>query len=143
MADFTISQLTGMNDTDPAIGLPDDRCVSAVNVEFNTSLLGERRQGAIAIDLVGSGLESHTRVPFVYRHLPTSIESASELWAFGVTGTSSSTLAKKTTTWATVSPSDAITITGDYQYQLQAASLGNKLFLAYKSAVDRLHVWDG
>lgn len=132
-----------MNDTDPALSLPDDQCVSALNVEWVTSVLAERRRGADAIDIAGSGLVGNDRVTFLHRHLPTSDEGAAELWALGVTGTSASALCRKTTSWSTVSPIDAITITGTYQYQLQAVSLHGKMFVAHKSAVNRLHVWDG
>jgi|GEM_PF-6395573 len=40
-----------MNDTDPAISLPDDQCVLAENVEFFDSMLGERRKGTSAVTL--------------------------------------------------------------------------------------------
>jgi|TARA_R110000744_G_scaffold42953_1_gene96504 hypothetical protein len=52
MPDFSISSLRGgMNDTDPAISLPDDQCVLAENVEFFDSMLGERRKGTSAVTL--------------------------------------------------------------------------------------------
>jgi hypothetical protein len=132
-----------MNNSDPPLSLPDDQCLSAVNAEWTASMLGERRRGSAAIDVAGSDLEGHDRIPFLHRYLPTSDETDAELWAFGVTGTASSDLCRKTTAWSTVTPTDAITITGGHQYTLNAQTLHGKLFLAYKSAVDRLHVWDG
>src|SRR5687768_6769400 len=104
MADFTIISLRGgMNDSDPPTALPDDQCVLARNVEFNESLLGERRRGCTAIDIAGSDLVGNDRVTFLHRHTPTSTDSDSELWALGVTGIASSDLCRKTTTWSTVS----------------------------------------
>lgn len=132
----------GLNNSDPPMAINDDQCIEAANVEFVKSMLGERRRGSTAIDLPAA-ITAHDRVPFMTRHLPTADESGSELWVFGVTGTASSTLARKTTAWATVTPVDAITITSNYQYLLQAQTLHSKLFLAYKSGQDRLHVWDG
>lgn len=144
MPDFIIKSLRGgMNDSDPPIALPDDQCVLAQNVEFHRSMLGERRRGSTAIDITGSDLVGNDRCTLLYRHLPTTDETAAQLWAFGVTGTASSDLCYKDITWHTVSPLDAITVTGTYQYQLQAQTLHGKLFIAYKSGQDRLHAWDG
>lgn len=144
MPDFTISSLRGgMNDSDPPIALPNDQCVLAENAEFIKSMLGERRRGSTAVDISGSDLVGNDRITFLHRHTPTSTNADSELWALGVTGTASSDLCRKTTTWAAVSPVDAITLTGGYQYQLSAQSLHGKLFVSYKSGQDRLHVWDG
>ncbi len=144
MADFVIRSLRGgLNNSDPSNAIPDDQVVTAENVEFVSSMLGERRLGCTAIDTAGSGLATKSRVSFIYRHVPATDEGDAELWALGVTGTSSSALCRKTTAWSTVTPLDAITITGTYQYHLRAASLHGKMFLAYKSAEDRLHVWDG
>ncbi len=131
-----------MNDTDPPLSLPNDQCVNAVNVEWVVSMLGERRRGSTGVTLTAD-LTARDRIPFVYRHLPTSDETASELFALGVTGTSTAMFCRKTTSWSTITPTDAFTISGSYQYQLQAQSLHGKMFVAYKSAVNRLHVWDG
>ncbi len=142
MASFTIASLRGgMNNTDPAISLPDDQCILAENAEFVASMLGERRRGTDAIDLPAS-ISGKDRVPFVFRHLPTGDETASELWVLGVTGTTTAVLAKKDTAWSDITISDTPTLTGAYQYQWQGKSLHGKLFLAYKSDVDRLHVVD-
>lgn len=133
----------GLNTTDPAIALPADQCTIAANAEWITSTLGERRRGMTPIDLTGSGLDVETDVPFLARHLPTNDETDAELWALGVTGTSTSTLARKDTAWHGVTVTNAIDLSSGTQYQLSAVSLHGKFFVAYKSSVDRLHVWDG
>lgn len=143
LADVQITLLRGMNNTDPPLSLPEDQGVSAINVEWTVARIAERRRGSAAIDVSGSDLVGHDRIPFLHRHLPVTDEAGSELWALGVTGTSSSDLCRKTTTWSTVTPVDAITLTNGAQYQVTGQTLHGKLFLAYKSAVDRLHVWDG
>ena len=133
----------GLNETEVPTAIPQDQCSTATNVEFTDSMLGERRRGTTAVTIAGSDLVGKDRVTFLYRHLPTADETASELWAFGVTGTASSALVRKTTAWSTVTQNDAITLTGGHQYRLRAQTLHGKLFIAFKSAVDRLHVWDG
>jgi hypothetical protein len=142
MPDLIISSLRGgMNDTDPSIALPEDQCILMQNAEIFDSMLGERRRGTDAIDLPAA-ITAHDRVTFTYRHLPSSNETASELWLLGVTGTSTATLAKKTTSWSTITISDTATLTGFSQYRWQAVSLHGKLFLAYDSNVNRSHVFD-
>jgi hypothetical protein len=144
MPDYVLASLRGgVNQQDAPIAIPDDQCLVAMNVEFTRSTLGERRLGARAIDLTGSGLVGHDRVTFLYRHLPSSAWTDSELWALGVTGTSSATLARKVNAWSSVAVADAPVLTGEGPYAWAAQTLHGKLFLAYPSAVDRLHVWDG
>lgn len=144
MADFVIKSLRGgMNDWDPPSALDDDQCTLAQNVEFNRSMLGERRRGSLAIDLSGSALAACNRIVFLHRHLPTTNESDAQLWAMGITDPSTAVLAYKDTTWHTVTMSDAPTVDGVSEYQVVAQTLHGKLFIAYNSAVDRLHVWDG
>lgn len=143
MADLVIGSLRGgANNTDPAIALPDDQCVSATNVEWVDSMLGERRKGTDAITLP-AGIAAEAQVSFLYRHLPTSDATAAELWAMGHTGTSTIALAKKTSSWATVTISDTPNLSGFAPFRWQAQMLHGKLFLAYDSDQDRLHVWDG
>ena len=150
MADLVVSSLRGgMNNSDPAIALPEDQSVLAQNVEYVDSMLGERRLGTTVVDTPSyiDGGDSDTavdRVTFLFRHLPTADETASEFWVLGVTGTTTAKLARKTATWQTeVTISDTPTLTGFYQYQWDAVSIHGKLHFAYKSNKDRLHVWDG
>jgi hypothetical protein len=144
MSDFIITSLRGgLNNSDPSISLSEDQCTVANNVEWIKSMLGERRRGATAIDITGSGLVGHDKVTLLYRHLPTTSEADAELWALGVTGTSSATLVRKTSSWATVTMTDAATLTTVYPFQWSMLSLHGKLFVAYKSGVNRLHVADG
>ena len=132
-----------MNDTDPAVALPDDQGILCQNVEFVDSMLGERRKGTSAITLP-SFLSARTRIPFLFRHLPSSDETGSQLWALGVTDSGNVfKLGYKTTAWTEVTISDTPSIAGFDQYRWQAVSLHGKIHFAYKSNVDRLHVWDG
>ena len=144
MAELVISSLRGgLNNQDAAIALPEDQCVTMTNVELVESMLGERRLGTDAITLPAF-ISGKDRVPLVVRHTPTADEADAELWVLGVTGTTTASLGRKTSTWQTeVTISDTPTLTGLFQYQWQAISLHGKLFFAYKSNVNRLHVWDG
>lgn len=144
MANFTLSSLRGgVNTSDPPSFLPEDQCLEAMNVEFNRSTLGERRRGATAISLTASGITGHTRVSWLFRHLPTADQADAQLWVLGLTPASSTTLVYKDTTWHTVVPFDAIGFVGKEPYHLYGQSLNGKLYITYKSVVDRMHVWDG
>lgn len=144
MPSLTITSLRGgMNNTDPAIALPEDQCILAQNVEWFDSMLGERRKGTSAVTLPAF-LSGKDRITFAHRHLPTADETASELWLLGLTGTSTAALGRKTSTWQSeVTISDTPNLSGFAQYRWAAVTLHGKLFLAYDSNVDRLHVWDG
>lgn len=134
----------GMNDSDPPIALAEDQCTLAQNVEFHRSTLGERRRGAAAIDLTGSPLAVCDRIVWAHRHPPTTHQKDAQYWALGIVDSGpSAVLAYKDTTWHTVTMADALTIDGVSEYQIEGQTLHRKLFIAYKSAVDRLHVWDG
>ncbi len=143
MADFLIESLRGgMNDTDPPIALASDQCVQALNVEFNKSMLGERRLGATGIDLTGAPFASDDTALWIYRHLPTTDEADAQLWVLALTDVATVVLAYKDTTWHTVTMPDALTIDGVSEYRVQGQTLHEKLFIAYNSSVDRLHVWE-
>lgn len=143
--DLTISDLSGgVNDTDPAFAVPDDQCLIAENVEFVYSTLGEKRNGTVAIDIEDSNFDVIQRkIVWLYRHLPSTDETEAQLWGFGVNAAVSSVLSYKDTAWHNVALNDAITVSVPYAYQLRGRSFQGKLFFAYKSAEDRLHVWDG
>lgn len=132
----------GMNNSDPAIALPEDQTVLAQNTECYRSMLGERRRGTTAISLP-TDISARDRVTFLYRHLPTSDQTAGELWVLGVTGTSLAKLARKTTSWTTISIQDVPVLTGFAPYRWQAQSLHGKLFFAFYGDVDRMRLWDG
>jgi len=131
-----------MNNTDGPTDLSDDQCVVCQNVEFVRASLGERRKGASAITLPAS-ITAHTEVVFLYNHVPAADLTAAELYVIGTTGTSSATMSRKTTSWLTVAFDDAIVLTSGAKYRVRAQSLHGKLYFAYKSAVDRLHVYTG
>ncbi len=130
----------GLNNSDPAINIPDDQCVAANNVEFNKSLLGERRRGTSAITVSASMTKE--RITFLSRHLSTVDETAAQLWILGVTGTASYRLDYKDTSWHNVTIADTVSLAGFDQYRWQAVSLHGKQFFAFNSDVDRLHCYD-
>lgn len=79
---FVIDRLTGLDDSIPPTGIADNACTLAENVEFYRSTLGERRAGCEPQGL-NSTLRADmtvTRVPWMFRHLPTADETQAELF---------------------------------------------------------------
>lgn len=142
MADFILRSLRGgVNDDPSTISLPDNQCPVMNNVELVDSPLGDRRLGCVDVDLPAS-ISGKERVSFAFRHTPTQVPSEMELWLFAFTAGGASQLARKTTSWADITASDTYNISGFAPYQWSAVSLHGKLFLAYDSDQDRLHVVD-
>lgn len=142
-----VSLRRGLNNTDPPHSIADDQCTVANNVEFNLSTLGERRKGCTGVDLPTSITAdvNMQAVTFLHRHLPTTDDTASELWLMAQHLTDQHfVLTRKTTSWTDATFTDDIEVTSNQGFQVAAQSLHGKLFLAYPSvgAVDRLHVVD-
>lgn len=119
----------------------------AENVEFYKSTLGEKRRGCTAIDLpvtitADADIDA---VTWMFRHLPTNDEGVAQLWVLGQSLDASDNILtyRNQTTWNTVTPVNAIVSTSGKGHRLSAVTLHGKLFIAYDSSVDRLHVWDG
>lgn len=133
----------GRNGGDPPLSIPEYQCSEAINVEWASSGLGRKRFGTAA-----DGMTFSSGGPFVnpigslIRHVPAADDTAAELWAFECFDTppgnvigrkaGAATFAAVAATQAPVDPTNVI-----------GASFNGKLFLAYDSTVDRLHVWDG
>ena len=144
-SDLVISSLLGgMNDTDPPSSLPNDQCVLAENVEFFYSMLGERRLGCGPLTITSSGLSDETHVTYLTQWFPQNDVLNPEFFAVAATPGTSTTVAKRTDgTWSEITPTDALNTAATSVFGVDTQSLNGKLFVAYKSAQDRLHVWDG
>lgn len=136
----------GMNDEDPAHAIEDDQCVLMENVELFDSTLGERRRGCESIDMTDSDLVTGAdHGVYLGTHLPEGAKiSQAELWAASSNYNSFLKFARRSgATWFPVIPVDTPWDTYPVVYQVRSYSLHGKQFVAYKSDVDRLHVWDG
>lgn len=137
----------GQNDTDPSVTLPDDQCVSAMNVEFFLSALGERRNGCAGASLTGSGIDgTFNAIVHISERFPTNDPNVGEVWVVAVTENVKSAWARRDfeLNWFPVIPDDPLDTTIPNAYRVQAQGFDAKHFFAYPSgSVDRLHVWDG
>lgn len=143
---FVISSFKGgLNLYDPPTALPQDQVVEATNVEWNGSTLGDRRLGHSVVTLPAH-IQALTGVYKMHRHLPTNDESASQLWILAATpGVTADFYYKVDATWNTMGlflivAADAPVITATALPKYQFQTLHGKLFFAYPSGADRLHL---
>lgn len=143
--DLTILSLQGgENNTDPPNALLEDECVLAENVEFFYSTLGERRLGMAPLGLELSGLQDEAVIVHLSQWFPENDVLEPQFFAIGATPNSSATVSVRTNgIWSEVPVEDALNTTVPAIYQITTQSLNGLLFVAYRSAVDRMHVYDG
>lgn len=144
--DLTITSLRGgQDDTNPPNALADDACVLARNVEFFYSMLGERRLGCGPMDITGSHLDDEDIMVHMSQWPIDNDVLNQQIFAISATPTVSSTIAVRTNLiWSEVSSiEDALNLTVPAIYHITTTPLNGLLFVACRTAVDRLHVWDG
>lgn len=128
---------SGRNAIDPPQSLPETQCAEAENVDWYGTPFGRKRPGVSTVTLTSTpftGLMSS-----LARHVPTTDETLAELWATDDAATPNVGRLAGGTVWAAPTLKDVPTGNG---WDVTYASLNGKLFIAYKSGVDRLHVWD-
>lgn len=128
----------GRNGVDPPTdpNFPSNQCVEALNVDFSTGPVGGTRGGSDDVPLIG-GTAFTLGMYSLIRHVSSGEEADAELW--GVDGAGLLKRLRNGNQWANVTLDDAIT--GSYS-EVVGVSFNGKLFLFYKSAVNRLHVYD-
>ena len=131
----------GRNDSDPPQSLPDDQCIEALNVDWWEGTVANKRQGSTALSTTfSSGGPFTAAISSLIRHVPGSDETAAELWAFDNAATS--VVGRLAASTQFVAPTMVDALDANAALAVVGASLNGKLFLAYNSALNRLHVWD-
>lgn len=118
--------------------------VDAVNGDWYRTTGFRKRWGSSALSMLGSTM-SGGPVWWLGRHVPGTSEADAELWALGGDSPARFNRLDNSATWtAPSSLVDAVSgAAADWVYSnVTHASLNGLLFLSYKSAVDRLHVYD-
>lgn len=134
---IVIDRISGRNDTDPPMSLPNDMATEVLNTDWKDTPFGRKRGGATSVALTG-GTAFNATISTLIRHVPGAAETAAELWAIESDFAPVKRLTGGTT-WADVTMDDAI---ASAAFDVVGATLNGKLFLAYDSTVDRLHVYD-
>jgi hypothetical protein len=137
----------GQNDTDSPSELKDDEVVLAENVEFFFGALGERRLGCGPLTITSSHLDDEDLMVYLTQWAFDNDILDQQIFAVSATPTTSATVAVRTNgVWDEIDGAnltDALNTSVPAIYQIDTEALNSKLFVAYRSAVDRMHVWDG
>lgn len=129
----------GINEHDPFGKIPDNQVLEATNIDFSSGALGRKRNGTVKSIYQWSHYPTYTDfITSLVRHTPTADEKNTELWCFDKTGRNMRCQNNGYSGGYTYQDAFAT----DAGYNVVGASLGGRLFLAYDSAVDRLHVYD-
>ena len=128
----------GRNDTDPPMSLRADQAVEYLNCHWKDTQFAAKRGGSATVTDTG-GTAFSGGMQSLFRHVRGALETAAEWW--GIDGAATPIVKRMTgsTSFANVTLDDAIATAPK---DVVAATLNGKLFLAYDSTVDRLHVYD-
>lgn len=119
--------------------IPKTRALEMVNVDLYRASFARKRGGSSTV-FSGTTNQAFTGVmSFIGRHVPGADPTAAELWGIDAAATPVVQRLAGGTAWSTPTLKDAITGTPQ---DVVGVSFNGKYFLAYKSAVDRLHCWD-
>jgi hypothetical protein len=123
----------GMNGWDPPIEVGMDSSVESRNVHFYNSGLGTKRGGSTSVTVSGmSGFNA------LFEYIPGQDQTLAELFVFDASATVK-ILRSTTTSFTSLTLKDNV---ASQAWNVSAAVLNGKLYLAYDSTVNRLHVFD-
>ena len=132
-----IVAIQGRNGSDSTFLIPDRQCLEAFNIDWFQSSLARKRGGADKLALTGGTAFAGGAVSMA-RHVPGFDQTAAEMWALD--GSMLFHRLAGSASWADPTVLDACT--GSPQ-EAAFQSFNGKLYIAYKSAHNRLHLWDG
>lgn len=128
----------GRNGWEPPFAVPDDMGTDAVNVRFVDGGLCKRRPGTAVIATSGDAFDS---VAYLAKWVPSTGLANAKLLLVSLNDATIKILSL-TTAFAATNLTLTDNVTATYQKAARAVQLNGKLFVAYKSGVNRLHVFD-
>ncbi len=136
----------GLNVYDSPTDLPKNQTVIAQNVLWSTAKVAVRRLGYQA-NTAWNNFGLYQAVLHGHRHLPSGVASSSELYLNVVAsgqGNGNFSFVLADGAFHTLTPADAAPVAaGSFSSESSTASSNKKCFVAYDSAVDRMHIQAG
>ena len=134
--------LRGRDGSDTSqLGIPQDKAREMLNVDLYRSSFARKRGGSDAVFDDTSNEAFTGVVSSIFRHVPAATETDAELWAVDDASTPVVQRLDGGTNWQS-----AVTMKDDIaasEENVTFATFNGKLFMAFDSSQDRLHVWDG
>lgn len=126
----------GMNGVDDPLSLAENECLYAYNVDWFRAPIAHKRYGSTSFDMTGATMTG--KVSALIPHVPGTSETAAEMWAVDDAATP---IINRFASGAWSAPTLKDNPNGS-GWNTFGASLDGKLYMAYASAQNRLHVWD-
>ena len=136
MADLLWARCRGINQFDSPLDLPEDAAADGRNMHRYDGALGSKRAGSTAQTLTG---DTHSGYNALIKYLPGQDETAAELFIVSSDGTVKILRVAAGTAKANLTLTDNVATRA---WDVNGATLNGKLYLAYDSTVNRLHVFD-
>jgi hypothetical protein len=134
---FELTRVRGRNGWDAPIDLPPDICAEVRNMHFYTGALGQKRAGSTAQTLTG---DAHTGYNALIRLGLGQLSSGAEFFIVSADATVKILRITAGTAKVNLGLTDAV---ASRAWDVSSAVLNDTLYLAYDSAVNRLHALDG
>jgi hypothetical protein len=125
----------GRDGWDIATDIPDHLTAESMNVVLEKGTLGRKRRGSATQSISGT----FTGYNAMFRFVPGQDETAAELIIVDTTGTTKIGRVAAGTTFSNLTLKDNVATN---PHVVRAAAINGKLYLAYDSTVNRLHVFD-
>ncbi len=138
---ITLFNIKGRWGVNAPFSCPLDQCIEAENVEWWRSSFARKRQGSARISLAG-GTGFTGGIKWVYSWVPSDNQTIRELWGLDSAITPLFKRLVGGTAWANVTNSSGDAVTLVDNHLTNGCQFNGKLFIAYNSTVNRLHMYD-
>ncbi len=136
MGQIQWSECIGRNGWDTPVAIPINQAIEALNVSLKAHTLGQKRPGSAAVTLAG---DSFSGTNHLVRFVAGQDETAAQLIIVSNDGTPKILRVTSTNVAVNLTMTDNI---ASRPQDFSTAILNGKLFMAYDSTVNRLHVYD-
>lgn len=130
--------IQGRNGSDAPLLIPDQQCLEAMNVDWFQSALARKRGGSSSLALTTAATVFIGGALALGRYVPSDDQTAAEFWA--IDGAKVFHRLAASVSWVDVTPIDVCSANPQ---EVNFLTFNGKLYVTYKSAHNRLHVWDG
>src|SRR5580692_1503000 len=129
------TQCLGRNGWDNPLSIPPTMAQECLNVTLRANQLGSKRPGSASVTLTGTAFTGYNAL---FRFVPAQDETVAELW---IVSQDAPPKMLRVPVAAAIGLTLKDAISGNPSV-VTAAALNNKLYLAYQSGVNRLHVYN-